>query len=182
MTMSTSQTESAAADLAEYILTIARRIAGHETPDSRAVRLSNIESLVMRYIDRNPGSSPSEIGAAVGLRSGNMSAALRSLENKGLARRSPDPKDGRVVRVDPTAAASTNLDRLREEWAELLGPLLPVDQDVSAVVQYLRSLDARLQPQHAKESRLPSVPEPVEAGHRGELYASHREDSTPPGR
>lgn len=129
------------ADLADLLLTIARRISISEVEPDGVVRLCPSESLVMRFIDHHPGCKPSEIGAQLGLRSANTSAALRSLEDKGLVRRSPDPTDRRAVLVESTAKAARNLAQIRAHWAALLGPLLADAGDVDTAVRVLSGLD-----------------------------------------
>lgn len=130
-----------AADLADLILSIARRIQAKETHFTDVIRLSNLDSLVMRHIDRHPGSRPSTIASDLGIRSANMSAALRSLEAKGLIRRDPDPLDGRGVIVHPTSVAAENLRRLRTQWAEVMPPATP---DLDTLVAALTFLDETL--------------------------------------
>ncbi|WP_461472939.1 MarR family transcriptional regulator [Microbacterium sp. HJ5] len=61
----------------------------------------------------------------LGVRSGNTSAVLKSLESKGLLRRLKDATDGRAVRIEPTPTAAANLAKLRAEWARLLQPFAP---------------------------------------------------------
>lgn len=131
-----------AADLADLILTIARKLNVHEFDDPQVVTLSQLESVVMRSIDRHAGIAPSQIGADLGLASGNMSAALRSLEAKGLVRRAPDEKDGRAVRVYPTVKAAENLERIRASWNRVLMPVIPDGADVRAAVALLARIDA----------------------------------------
>lgn len=130
------------ADIAELVLSIARRIATSVQTAPDVVRLSNLESLVMRFIDRNPGVSPSQLGEHLGLRTANVSAILRQLEEKRLVRRESASDDRRAVTVHATALASHNLARLREEWSKQLDGVIPVDVDEQALLGFLRDFDA----------------------------------------
>lgn len=132
------------ADVADLVLSIARKIAATDVVAPDIVALSNVESLVMRHIDRNPGISPSRIADQLGLRTANVSAILRQLEQKRLVRRAHADADRRAVEVHPTAVASRNLSRLREEWAARLDDVVPtVDQAAGeAVLGFLKGLDA----------------------------------------
>lgn len=136
------------ADLADLIQSVARKIGAHER-EAGIARLSSLESLALRFVDRNHGVKPSDIAVELGLQSGNMSAALRALEAKGLVRRSADPVDRRAVRVESTALAADNLRRLREEWIDLLTPLLPDGHDVGSIVRFLEELDEAFHPGRA---------------------------------
>lgn len=113
-------TQDQLADLAEAVLSVARRLTILGNRDSGALALSPLEALVMRHIDRSPGCTPSELAAHLGLKTSNASTALRELEAKGFVTRSIDPADGRSVRVHPTALARANRDRKRESWASAL--------------------------------------------------------------
>ena len=80
-----------------------------------------VESIVLRLIDRIPGTSARVAAEATLLPSSNFSRVLRGLEKKGLVRRDIDPHDSRSVRLYPTARARENLQHLREEWSQTLG-------------------------------------------------------------
>ena len=132
------------ATLAETILAVGRKIHVQELDDPDVVRLINLESLVMRHIDLYPGISPTALSRDLGLRSSNTSAALRSLEGKGLIARRGDTSDRRAVHLDPTPLARTNLKRVRAAWARLLEPLVPADLDLTSALAVLSALDSGL--------------------------------------
>ena len=90
-------------------MSVSRDIRGHGLSDPGIIEITHLESLVMGFLERNPGAGPSTISAQVGLRSSNASAVLRSLEEKGMVRREPDPHDRRSVTVHPTPLAASNL-------------------------------------------------------------------------
>lgn len=128
------------ADIADLIVSIARKISAHE-PDVGVVRLSALEVLVLRCVDSRPGVTPSELSAELGLKSGNTSAILRALEENGLLHRSPDPGDRRSVRIQPTQRLIENRKRIRDGWAQLLESRIPSGYDLDAIVRFLTDLD-----------------------------------------
>lgn len=130
-----------AADVADLILAIARMIQAQEAHFTGVITLTNLERVVLRHIDRHPGSNPSTIASSLGLRSANMSSALRSLESLGLVERAPDPHDGRGVIVRPTRLAADNLERLRAQWAAVVSP---ADVDADALALSLSRLEETL--------------------------------------
>ncbi|MER7608556.1 MarR family transcriptional regulator [Nocardioides sp. NPDC127503] len=110
------------ADLAEIITTLARDIERHHARDPEITELSTGECAVMRYVDRHPGATPSEIAEDVGMQRPNLSATLRKLEEKGLVVRSTGAGDKRGKVVDPTPRAAENLRRLRAVWSDAVSP------------------------------------------------------------
>ena len=113
---STPPTSSDLADLADVIMNVGQEIK-MLGGDGKTIPLTITESNVMRYVDRHPGTSPSDLAAGTGLHRSNMSAALRGLEEKGLISRAQSADDGRVITVSPTARAAQNLELLRAGWA-----------------------------------------------------------------
>ncbi|WP_406031575.1 MarR family transcriptional regulator [Nocardioides sp. NBC_00163] len=110
------------ADLAEIVSTLARDIERHHAGDPGITELTTGEQAVMRYVDRHPGATPSEIARDVGMQRPNMSATLRRLEDKGLVVRSEGVGDRRGKVVTPTPHAAENLRRLRAVWSDALAP------------------------------------------------------------
>lgn len=129
------------ADLAHYVLSVARdiRIYGHL--DSDIIEITPLESLVMSHVERTPGTSPSRLCDEVGLRSSNASAVLRSLEAKGMIQRIPDAEDRRSVSLQATPLAARNLEKVRSEWARLLAPHVVNAIDLVPAIELLRALD-----------------------------------------
>ena len=105
-------------DLADLIFAIGRQI--RPSHDLSTEMCASVESIVLRFIDRNPGTSTRVAAEATLLPSSNFSRVLRGLEKK-LVRRDIDPHDSRSVRLYPTARARENLQHLREEWSQTLG-------------------------------------------------------------
>jgi DNA-binding MarR family transcriptional regulator len=105
------------ADLADLVLIIAREIKYRGYIDERALLLSQSEATVMRYLHQEQSAAPSHIAAATGLQRSNLSTVLKTLEEKGLVERRPDPNDRRGVIVHRTEHGKTNYALVRREWA-----------------------------------------------------------------
>ncbi|WP_028924265.1 MarR family winged helix-turn-helix transcriptional regulator [Pseudonocardia acaciae] len=129
-------------ELADLILAVGRLI--HASKDFGADSWTPLESAVMRFIDRNPGTSASAAAEATQMVSSNFSRAVRGLEKKGLVRREVDQHDGRRVRLYPTARAHENLQHLRDVWSRLLDGIVPDPDEIEAVTSALRRIETQL--------------------------------------
>lgn len=129
-------------ELADLILAVGRLIyASKEFP---AESWTPLESAVMRFIDRNPGTSASAAAEATQLISSNFSRAVRGLENKGMVRRDVDQHDARRVRLYPTTQAHDNLRRLHDVWSRLLDGIVSDPDEIEAVSSTLRRIETEL--------------------------------------
>lgn len=129
-------------ELADLILAVGRQIyASKYVP---AEPWTPLEIAVMRFIDRNPGTSAGVAAEATQLISSNFSRALRSLEAKGLVRRDVDKDDSRRVHLFPTARAHDNLQSLRDVWSRLLDDIVNDPEEVDALISTLRRLETEL--------------------------------------
>lgn len=129
-------------ELADLILAVGRQL--HASKEFGAESWTPLESAVMRFIDRNPGTSASAAAEATQLISSNFSRAVRGLEKKGLVRRDVDQHDARRIRLYPTARAQDNLHRLREVWSRLLDGILSGPEEIDAVNSTLRRIETQL--------------------------------------
>lgn len=132
------------AELAETLMSVSRRISLLGAHDTEVLHLSQIEALLIRHIDDHPGRTPSQLADRLGIKASNASTALHSLEAKHLIRREVDPADGRCVRIFTTAAAPTLRVARRWSWARLLDDVVDGDQDLTATLALLQSMDERL--------------------------------------
>ena len=137
-------TDERLADLADLVLAVARAISIDAHLDPTIVDLTATEINVMRYVDRHPGTSPTAVAAATGLQRSNLSRALRDLEAKGMVQRTADTADARHTRLEPTALAAANLQRLRAKWSRLLTSVDADHRHLDAAVTLLTQLDAGL--------------------------------------
>ena len=139
--MSTPSRDDLLADLSHYVQSLSRTLIDHIQQIPDAEQLSPLEVITLRHIDENPGIAPSAIGADLGLRSSNVSAALRSLERRDFIQRQRDPRDGRAVQVTVTDHARASIARVRAGVTALLDGLLPPDAPLAETVELLRNLE-----------------------------------------
>lgn len=120
------------AEFADVLLRISRDIDpnGANSPD--LVPLTGTEAIVMRWVARNPGTSPSATADATALQRSNLSVALRSLVAKGMVERHQDPADARTLQLHPTVLAEENIERLHGHWATRLRTALGGDDHGTA--------------------------------------------------
>lgn len=129
--------------LADLLLDVARLIRMVE-PLGEVPILTETEQMVMRVVDLAPGSTPSEIADRSVLQRPNVSAALRSLEAKGLIDRTE--RTGRNVVVRPTKAAAIALERLRKALREVMIEATEEadTEELLSLIAPLRELELRL--------------------------------------
>jgi DNA-binding MarR family transcriptional regulator len=129
-------------DLADLILAVGRQI--RSSPGYAPEWCTPLESAVMRFIDRNPGTSARAASEATLLPSSNFARALRGLEDKGLVRRDVDARDARGVHLYPTARAHENLQHLRDTWSRTLEGIVDDPETIDAVNATLRRIENEL--------------------------------------
>lgn len=129
-------------ELADLILALGRHI--HASKDFAFEAWTPLESAVMRYIDRNPGTTASAAAEATKLISSNFSRAVRGLERKGLVRRTVDRGDARRVRLHPTELADRQLQTLREVWSGLLDGVFDDPDEIDRITVALRRIEDHL--------------------------------------
>jgi len=133
------------ADLADLVLIIAREIQVRGYDDPRAVSLTQQEGAVMRYLAEVATATPSQIATGTGLQRTNVSAALRSLEAKGLIERTLAPQDGRAILVHRTRLGASNYELVRQEWATTVAAAASGDAaNLDLVLALLRSVGVGL--------------------------------------
>ena len=125
-------------DVAPERLALALRAVGRAIRSSHTAAglepLPPTELDVVRVVAARPGLSVGEVADALGLRTNNASAAVRSLVARGLIARRPDATDGRVVRLHATSLAIAHRGQIEAAWADdlvaALDRLPPADQAV----------------------------------------------------
>ena len=129
-------------DLADLILAVGRQL--QSLPGYSPEWCTPLESAVMRFIDRNPGTSARAASDATLLPPSNFSRALRGLEEKGLVRREADARDARSVRLYPTGRARENLQHLRDTWSLALKEIVGDPEAIDFVNATLRRIESEL--------------------------------------
>jgi DNA-binding MarR family transcriptional regulator len=143
--MGTPPSDDLLAELADAVLRISREVDPNGSRAIDIVPLTGTEALVMRWVDRHPGSTPSAVAEATALKRSNTSVALGSLVTKGMVERRPDPADARTVQLYATDLARQSVERLRAHWAEMLRQALGGDDaDVASTLATLTRIDTGL--------------------------------------
>ena len=142
-------------ELADSIMAVGRLISAakepaemYESADGTAPVWTSIETAVMRFIDRNPGSSAGEVAAATRLVSSNFSRALRGLEQKGFVRRDVDDDDARRIHLYPTERANASLEQLHDLWSRTLDGIFDDRAEVDALNAALHRIEEALTAPH----------------------------------
>lgn len=132
------------ADLAQLLLMVGRLLRSRTRSVSETTDLTDTERTVMRIVDLSPGVSPSGIAERTSLQRANVSAALKSLERKGMITR--ETSTGLGIEVHGTIKAASTLETLRASWAAELHPHLEglTAEDVRRCVLVLAHLEKRL--------------------------------------
>ncbi|GLY29319.1 MarR family transcriptional regulator [Kineosporia sp. NBRC 101731] len=139
--------ERLAARLADLVFVVAREVEPHGRRRADVIELTNIEALVMHWIDDHPGTSPSATAEAVSLQRSNLSTALKGLEGKGFITRRPDESDQRLVRLYPTPLAHENVTKLHRHWAQLVSGALGGDTTgLAAAIEVLERIEQGFRP------------------------------------
>ncbi|MDX2376753.1 MarR family winged helix-turn-helix transcriptional regulator [Microbacterium sp. LRZ72] len=107
------------------------------------------EVALLKQIVDAPGSTVGELVATLGLRQPNVSAALRSLTQRGLITREKDAGDRRVSHIRPTAFGLEEHRAISDAWRhpvdEAIAGLDPAQRDaLEAALGALRAVHARL--------------------------------------
>ena len=121
-------TEVSHADLADDVIAVTsmlrrrlRRVANVPFPDER---LTAAQAELIRHVRRCPGCTVSDAAAALGLASNTVSTLVRTLTRAGHLVRTPDPGDGRVVRLDLTPDTRLQVERWRDRRHALVADAL----------------------------------------------------------
>ena len=136
------QEEGGLAELADLILAVGRLI--RPPVELTPPMCTPIESSVMRFIDRHPGSSARETAEATLLPSSNFARVLKGLEDKGLVLREADSRDRRGVRLYPTPLSQKNRRQLQEAWKQALAGAVDDPSTLNTVNAVLRGIEEHL--------------------------------------
>jgi len=129
-------------DFAELILAVGRLI--QQLGDPSIGTGTPIEISVLRFINRNPGTSARAASEATLLPPSNFSRVLHSLEDRGLVSRKADANDARRVSLYPTALARETRRRVREDWYQLLQGIEDDPAKIEHLIATLRRIESEL--------------------------------------
>lgn len=113
--------KTAARELAVVLYDLAwllPRTVGLEEARRNPTRRSELE--IMKLLVRRPGLSVSDVARDLGMQASNVSAAVRSLVERGMLERRRDEHDARVVVLEATPAAIADRGRREDAWGDAL--------------------------------------------------------------
>ncbi|WP_067680857.1 MarR family winged helix-turn-helix transcriptional regulator [Nocardia miyunensis] len=134
------------ADVMDAINNLARKLALRGEDMREIVPLTGTEVEVLREILRSPGTTPTQIATATGLRRSNVSAAVRVLESRDFITKEQSAEDARYVRLTATDVAVDSTASVRALWVRRLREVAPEELLEQAVTfrEVLMALDQAL--------------------------------------
>jgi DNA-binding MarR family transcriptional regulator len=129
-------------DLAELILAVGRLI--QLLGDQSIGTGTPIEISVLRFINRNPGTSARAASEATLLPPSNFSRVLHNLEERALVSRKADANDARRVSLYPTDLARETRRRVREDWYQLLRGIKCDPTQIDQLIATLQRIESEL--------------------------------------
>ena len=105
-------------DVSDFAQTIGRLVR-HMRAAAAQHELSLTESAVLARLGREGPATTAELARAENMRPQSMSAAVATLEERGLVERKPHPSDGRQTNIaltDKGAAVRTSTKDLKRAW------------------------------------------------------------------
>ena len=128
-------------------LALLSRSGEQRAADSEA--LSSLQARVLAVLERRPGLRVGELAEELLVSYGTVSAAISTLEEKGLVAKYVDPDEHRAVIVEATRRGSAAAKRALAAAGELLAPAveeLPDDEAavlLASLIKLLRALERR---------------------------------------
>jgi DNA-binding MarR family transcriptional regulator len=104
---------------------------------------------VLSRLDKDGPASASELAGAERIRPQSMATLLAALDELGLVRRDPDPRDGRRQQVSLTPLGSERIEgdrQAREEWLAQAIQERYTDTERRTLVEALTLLDRLTRP------------------------------------
>ena len=140
------QDDSPLIDAIDSALHLTRKLGGFEFADSNIEPLSRLERLVVEYVRRFPGASPSELARELALKGSNTSAAIRGLVKKNQLRRESDPNDGRGTLLFLTDSGEESVKRVHREWEAVFSGVQVSDDQLKQAAATFELLFEALNP------------------------------------
>ena len=137
-----SSREELQAELAEQIQTYQARVDAFDELAAARLGVNRTDLRCVEILVTQQTASPGELGPALGLTTGGVTAMLIRLERLGYLRRLPHPDDGRKVVVQVTAEALRRVAELYAPIAEAGHRLLGAysDAEVELLTGFLRAV------------------------------------------
>lgn len=105
-------------DVSDFARTLGRLVR-HMRAAAAQHELSLTESAVLARLGRDGPATTSDLARAEGMRPQSMSAAVATLEERGLVERKPHPSDGRQLNIaltDKGAEVRSSTKDLKRAW------------------------------------------------------------------
>jgi DNA-binding MarR family transcriptional regulator len=102
--------------VAEILFDTSANVRLRAPTEAGLAELPPSEIEMLRLVSMHPGCGISFLTEHTKMRQANVSTAVRSLVDRGLLEKEPDPHDGRAVQLRPTARAHRDLQALRDVW------------------------------------------------------------------
>lgn len=152
-----THTDSRLRDLALSLHDLSLRIARFGPAQLGIAPLPATELAVLRAVLERPGSRVSEVASAMSMQGSNVSAAVRSLTDRGLVERRSSATDGRVTLLYPTKRAMAERDAIENAIAAIILEALPRISDAAAgklldATAAMRELAAQIVPRLPDEA------------------------------
>jgi DNA-binding MarR family transcriptional regulator len=132
-----------------------RQLAFDQHPLS-AQGISMPQLTLLAWIAAAPGSGIQEAAAGLGLTAPTVSVGVRRLEESGLLERTPDPQDGRSIRLYVTGQGQALHEQIqgfrRQKMRRLLTGLTP-DEQITLLGLLEKAVTAAENKQHATGSK-----------------------------
>lgn len=125
--MSRKSREALRAELSNEVRALQMAVDALDEAVARQLGVNRTDLRCLDLLHQLGEATPGQLGSALGLTTGSVTAMLDRLERLGYLRRSPDPQDRRRVLVTPTPEAV-------EKAAALYGPL--AEAGARAIARY----------------------------------------------
>ncbi|AVZ76414.1 MarR family transcriptional regulator [Streptomyces lunaelactis] len=152
--MSSDKRENLQRELGAEIRALQTAVDSFDAAAAESMGINRTDLHCLDVLMQRESAAPSELGAALGLTTGSVTALLDRLDRLGYVTRSPDPKDRRKSVVRPTPEAVRAVD-------ELFGPLAHdgfrqvagyTTEQLSLLLDFMRS-SRELQERHLRRIR-----------------------------
>ena len=105
--------------LAETVLAFSRALRARHGALLAQHGLHPGQDVLLLAVWESPGLRQAELAERLAVEPPTVTRMVRRLERSGLIERRPDPDDGRVVRIHPTARSRMLEMLVRRSWSEL---------------------------------------------------------------
>lgn len=157
--MTTSRTDTAARSgaapprLSYQVFRLERRIRAHLDEELARHGITTTEYMALSELRLRDGPSSAQLARIAFVSAQAMNLVIRGLEQRGLVRRRPDPRGGRILRVGLTRAGLTTLrrcDRALDEIEQVMLAALD-EQDRKTLADHLAECARALHPERDSE-------------------------------